>query len=630
MKLSSSDVQKIALAKLKAQLTDEINVCLDADDLSSRPIGTQLDLLQDNEHNHLFVVSPNRTGKCLAKGTLVATPAGPCPIEDLKVGDTVYNEYGNPILVKATIYQGVKEVVDLTHRNVVHASCTPDHIWEVATSEGNRVCKKLKDFLKTDAIVRVNLDNPSASTTKLTIKVKNKRQEECYDIEVDSDTNLYCLANGLVTHNSQIGARAISWWLQGIHPFIPIREKWGTEFTILVIGRTTEIIETEIWGNKLRKFLPAGSYKIENKSGGGIGRVIHLQTGNKIVFMSHHDAKNAREKVQGFTAPIVWLDEMPDDISLMTELMMRTLTNDGIFIATFTPLVENEQIKKLVETPSKFSKIYKLKPEDNPKLLGPDGTLNDYELGLKAICAGEPEAVYRARRFGEWYYTSGRVVKAYDPARHFHELPPTYSPVHWRHVAVVDPAAVGLVGTTIWAEDQAARKWWCVYAKKIEGDAAYIIVKKLEDVFRNYNITERRCDCNPAGFYKEAIRQNIHYIPVADKHDRKFETIEKLNAFIASDTFMFCEASSELTDEFLSAKFSESNMNKIISSSNWHLIDTARYFADNLPAPLTTPVSFRSMNHKLKQEHKKEQARIEHKIQLIRSKQNRFRRGYGR
>lgn len=493
MKLSSSDIQKIELAKLKAQLTDEIHTCLDAEDLSSRPRGCQLELLQDSKHNHLFVVAPNRTGK------------------------------------------------------------------------------------------------------------------------------------------SQIGARIVTWLLQGIHPFLPVRKKWGTEFTILVVGRTSEIIETEIWNNKIKRFLPPGSYRTESKSGGGIGRVIHNTTGNKIIFMSHHDAKNAREKMQGFTAPIVWLDEMPDDVSLMTELMIRTLTNDGIFLATFTPLVENEQIKKLVETPSKKAKIYKLRPEDNPKLLDADGTLTTYEEDLKALCAGEPEAVYRARRYGEWYYTSGRVVKAYDPARHSQELPVDYSKVNWRHVAVVDPAAVGLVGVTIWGEDPVTKVWWNVYAQKIEGDAAYILVKKLEDVFGEYNITERRCDCNPAGFYKEALRQNIKYIPVADKHDRKLETIEKLNTFISKGMFLFSAANStELTDEFISAKFSTLDHNKIIASSSWHLIDCARYFADNLPSPLTTPVKFRSMTHMLKQEHMKQEEKLQRKIQLLRSKQNRFGRRYGR
>lgn len=66
---------------------------------------------------------------CLAEGTLVLTDKGPIPIEDIKIGDIVYDENGNPITVLKTFYTGEKTVVELKNRYSVLAECTYDHVW---------------------------------------------------------------------------------------------------------------------------------------------------------------------------------------------------------------------------------------------------------------------------------------------------------------------------------------------------------------------------------------------------------------------------------------------------------------------------------------------------------------------
>ena len=67
--------------------------------------------------------------RCLAKGTMVATPTGPAAIETLRPGDNVYSEQGTIIKVKEVFDQGVQDVVDISHRNKILATCTLDHIW---------------------------------------------------------------------------------------------------------------------------------------------------------------------------------------------------------------------------------------------------------------------------------------------------------------------------------------------------------------------------------------------------------------------------------------------------------------------------------------------------------------------
>lgn len=434
----------------------------------------------------------------------------------------------------------------------------------------------------------------------------------------DEDSEVIWIVSANRSGKTQTWVRAITWWFQGKHPYVSPPKSWGDKFNILVVGRTLEILETEIWEKKIRPLLPLGSYSTIKK-GQSLTGVLDNATGNKILFMSHHDAKNAREKVQGFTAPIIALDEMPDDSGLVSELIMRTATIKGAkFIGAFTPLVENEQVRKIVDS---SGTRYTFKPEDNPKLMDRFGGIEEYDTWLRAQCATEAE--YRARRYGEWYYRSGRVVAAYDVNRDMRPLPPTYHPHHNRHVAVVDPAAVGLVGVTIWA-DIGEGRWQCVYAKKHNGDAAYNLVKELEAVYKDYNVVERRCDPNPAGFYKEALRQGIPYIPVADKQDRKWETIEQVNAAFSKEIICLSPAALELADECLQAKVSEANTNKIIASSSWHLIDCLRYFVDNIPTPLATARVFKNERHALKQKHMEVREERTKKMIIIQKRQNRW------
>jgi len=91
-------------------------------------------IFYSSEKNSTLVwLLSRQTGKCLAEGTLVATPNGPVKIEDLKPGDTVYgyNKDGSvsPTKVVAVQDQGKKEVCDLINHGVTWATATPEHRW---------------------------------------------------------------------------------------------------------------------------------------------------------------------------------------------------------------------------------------------------------------------------------------------------------------------------------------------------------------------------------------------------------------------------------------------------------------------------------------------------------------------
>ena len=422
------------------------------------------------------------------------------------------------------------------------------------------------------------------------------RPTEAQDEVLRSVANINWVVASNRSGKSQVGGRVVSWWFNNEHPYLKRPESWGKgPLTILVVGRLQEQIESELWEKKIKPFLSTGSYTPQN-IGGVLKRIIHKGNGNRILFFSHHDAVNARDKVQAFTAPIVWLDEMPTDSGIISELIMRTTTLKGYFYATFTPLIENEEIYKIVETPGKNSRKFNLKILQNPAFAG---RVHEIEDEIRALCATEAE--FRARMHGEWYRSSDRVIRVPPEAKS--PLPGTYNR-GWRHFAVVDPAASGLVGFLVLAEDPSNGTWYTVLAKYLQGAAAFDLVKQVEDDLKELNVKWRVCDCNPAGFYKEAHRVGLLWQPVSDKVGRKIETIEKTNETLAKLRIRLTSAADLLESETARCKWSETD-DKIKKASRYHLIDCLRYFVDLLPefkpfqnSPLTASQAVRREWHR--------------------------------
>jgi hypothetical protein len=101
-----------------------------------------------------------RAGKCLAEGTLVATPSGPRPIESLAPGDAIYGWNSDDTVSVAHVVQmhdqGIKDVVDLRSNSTTVATCTPDHVWLTCHVRYPdwRKQRAVKDFYQGCKIVR--------------------------------------------------------------------------------------------------------------------------------------------------------------------------------------------------------------------------------------------------------------------------------------------------------------------------------------------------------------------------------------------------------------------------------------------------------------------------------------------
>jgi phage terminase large subunit-like protein len=394
----------------------------------------------------------------------------------------------------------------------------------------------------------------------------------------DQSTLFRYVVAGNRSGKSLIGAREVAWHFTNTHPYFTRPPEWGDgPLMILVIGRVGEQIDSELWNNKIKKYLLPGTYR-EVRASQSLQRVENLENGNRIIFISHHNANEAREKAQAYTAHVVWVDEMPASISLITEIQLRIIANGGRFIATFTPLIRNDEIRAMIDSSDGIrSKKYKLSMLDNPLFR------DRQEEALAAVAGASPEE-RAARLFGDWYMGSASV---YDFRPDLHEAAPpqSYSRA-WRHVLSVDPAVSGKLGMTIWAEDPSKNVWYCVYEAYLQGiQAPSDIVLEVEDRAKGYNIVRRIYDPHEAWYQGAAAKLGFTYMGVYKKNERKHELIKNLQQGLTDGRVKIAPWCVLIKGEFVGCQRAEGEAGKIINASKYHLLDSAQYFVDNVPRP---------------------------------------------
>ena len=378
---------------------------------------------------------------------------------------------------------------------------------------------------------------------------------------------------------SQMGAREVSWIFTHTHPYWDTRAQFGeTPLLILVIGRVGEQVETELWNRKIKPFLEPGTYK-EIRTGNSLQRVIHKENGNTIIFLSHHNVNEAREKAQAFTAAYVWLDEMPRSLSLLVELELRTIANNGRMLTTFTPLIRDPRIKDKIENVSlPVGKKYQFAMLDNPIYVGREAEIVER---FKSV----PEDERNARLYGEWF-KGGMQVYDFDANRHI-KTPRNYHP-SWAHVECIDPAASGKAGLMLIANEPDTNYWYVVKAVYIKGVAPTDLLAEVAEQTKGYNVVRKVCDPHETWYIKEAAKQKRYYTGVYKKNERKHELIKNLGESLNHKIFV-TEWVPLLADELDSCMWSEDRVDKIIGASRFHLLDCLQYGLDNLPKMSETP-----------------------------------------
>ena len=372
---------------------------------------------------------------------------------------------------------------------------------------------------------------------------------------------------------SQTGARVVSWFYQRCHPHIPIDELWPDDpMVIIVIGRLQNQVE-ELWERKIRPYLTPGEYR-ENRQGGSLQWVQNPANGSKIIFASHAN-NDSQEKIQSYTAHLVWCDELTDRLGVIEELQRRIQAKRGRMILTFTPKIRAEAVRKFIETPTPYSRIYRISMLDNP-------VYAERHEELLSQIKSLPRAQQDTILYGEWY-VGELAVFAYDPNKH-DENPHGYS-VLWPHVVAVDPAVSGLMGLTVWAAPyEHAPTWYCVKAEYVKGAAPSDLVKLVEGKLKSFpNIIYRVADTHETWWFRECAKEKVIYRAVDHKQGRKKELISQLNTALHQGRIKLTSEARDLAAEFSSAQWSETAEDKIVNASSYHVADAAQYFVDSMP-----------------------------------------------
>lgn len=411
---------------------------------------------------------------------------------------------------------------------------------------------------------------------------------------------------------SALAAREIAWILCGTHPSWTRPKDWGSgPLTIIIAGQDRKMMELELWGNKLSKFLDMSEWR-EVRTGQALTYAENRRTGDRVIFISHADSSEKNRKhMQGYVAHYVWLDEMPASIKVLEELQRRVDSNKGYFLATFTPKFKNLAIKKLVEAQSEpVGKRYRLSKLDNPRFSADKGR----EI---AKLAGMSISMQNAILFGDWM-EGDDLVYEFDPDHHLGPLPEEYN-YGWRHVLVVDPATESKLGMTVWAEEPASQIWWCVRAEYVE--KVFVptrIVQEVERRVAGLNIVARRADSHEAWFIHTAANMpdgpSYKYVGIEGKNvaGKKDSLIKGFQQALGTKIRIadYCVA---LVEEIQSCE-RDPDSGKIRGASRFHLLDTCHYFIDRIPEP-THQLVYASFEDRMYQAHlielRKEQAREE-------------------
>ena len=231
-------------------------------------------------------------------------------------------------------------------------------------------------------------------------------------------------------------------WVQ----HLPIPE--GRPRNIWIVGLDFGVLRDVLWYEKLRHgknhppFLPDDPTVITKVSDGDFQ--VFFSNGSLITGKS---ADSGREKFQGASIDLVWIDEEVEE-DVYDECYMRTSDCGGKILLTLTPLTD---INSGVRTPWVFDLYEEWKAGHKDLCFCQLSTINspfvpqDEKQRLLDKYAGDPEG--EARLYGKFVRRSGLVYPTWDNQRHV--VRAFAIPREWPRVVTIDPAATG-VTAALW------------------------------------------------------------------------------------------------------------------------------------------------------------------------------------
>lgn len=85
-------------------------------------------------------------GKALPDSTIIPTPNGDKEVKDIKVGDFLFDAFGNPTEVLGVYPQGKKEVWEIEFKDGRKSKCCKEHLWSYCTRSQKKNAKESRKF----------------------------------------------------------------------------------------------------------------------------------------------------------------------------------------------------------------------------------------------------------------------------------------------------------------------------------------------------------------------------------------------------------------------------------------------------------------------------------------------------
>ena len=388
--------------------------------------------------------------------------------------------------------------------------------------------------------------------------------------------------SGNQSGKSQLAMRECAWVFEENHPKWKRPTAWGTEPLLMLIAvNTAKQFEDVLW-RKLSVLIDVTNCDIRRDST-GIKSITNNTNGNRIIILYYHNTGDALEKLQGFVGHWALVDEMPFSVGVLEEMVRRVATKSGFLMATFTPKVRNDAIRRWVDALAlPAGKVYRLKMFDNPIYASPEKQTQEL-----AKLSGLPEAMRRAILEGEWT-AADTAVYFFSADTMCKRIPSEYLP-SWRHLLSVDPANESKLGRVVAVEDPRNGHWYITRADYIDG--IFIpteIIKAVEFDVVGLNLVKRVSDPEAAWYRRQASHMGFNYIGVWNKKSRKQDLIKNFQSALGNWLFIDPDCA-DLIDEISDCSWSETAEGRIINASKYHLLDACQYLVDIKP-PFTTVV----------------------------------------
>ena len=211
-------------------------------------------------------------GKAQPDDTMIPVPGGWKRMNELKVGDEVYNRMGKPVKI-LNIYpqNGIQETYRVTLKDGRSTRCNLQHLWAVYSTRDIKHMEvlplyKILEYQKEYKITFyvpdcITPDDKKYGVTEITnIEKVEPTYQRC--ILIDDPEHIYLTEDYIPTHNTFCGVATVSYFQRKAIVIVPIQkvlEQWKESFINFTTLKDEDILVVQ--GSNICKKIIDGKYK---------------------------------------------------------------------------------------------------------------------------------------------------------------------------------------------------------------------------------------------------------------------------------------------------------------------------------------------------------------------------------